>query len=505
MTADQMVREVLVGGPLLTTDLYERVTARGVSRNSARVAVNRMLERRVLHTTPLTFRKNSQLVSLRPLDDGPQALVYLYENGFFGRTGVFDLFETLRLAQPVLDAPQVVKLLNAPARDGTKLDTAFAEEALQLLVDIGAATRTMISPDDPVWVLDKPRLQRASIGTTSAAPDISSWRMKEKFRRALAEQVRTYLFQNGFCSERGTRVVDESSPVVTYATRAFDVLGFSHARGIARWRKENYVPVPFLADVNLERCHGPAARSMIARLDDARSSSPLQPEPVGIVVAKNFDEQAFDVLKKRGVLPWRHDQLMGKQTASALAAALTSTDQLIRQQRLDPKLFEQVLDGAANFGSLFGNLKGQLFELLVAHLYATRGYTIRLSWRVKETATQEFDVDVLATLPNEALVIECKGYAAGKVVPPEEVRRHFERRGPAARHALRNNPILKNPRYRYVFVTTGDFDPESVQHGTSWIINGDTTGQLIDRSQLVAELRDSGNEELLALVDRYLT
>lgn len=68
------------------------------------------------------------------------------------------------------------------------------------------------------------------------------------------------------------------------------------------------------------------------------------------------------------MLVWHQGQLLGEKTAEAIQQTLSIVETLVKKQDVDPNLFALVFDGLENFESLFGNLKGKLFEILVGYL-----------------------------------------------------------------------------------------------------------------------------------------
>jgi hypothetical protein len=191
--------------------------------------------------------------------------------------------------------------------------------------------------------------------------------------------------------------------------------------------------------------------------------------------------------------------------ARGIERTLELTDSLARKAEFDPAAFAEAFEGLDTLRSLFGNVKGDLFTLVVGYAFQRRGYVTRLGWAISNDDGEQFEVDVSAILNNEALIIECKGIEESKLVEDDEVRRHFVGRTPLARQVLRDNREPKIERIRSLVITTGAFEPKTLDDLRTGAIKGraDTTLDIWDRARLVTELRHDGHSQLVQIIDRY--
>jgi len=150
-------------------------------------------------------------------------------------------------------------------------------------------------------------------------------------------------------------------------------------------------------------------------------------------------------------------------------------------------------------------VKGDLFTLIVGYVFQRRGYVTRLGWAISNDDGEQFEVDVSAILNNEALIIECKGIEEGKLVEDDEVRKHFVRRTPLARQVLRDNRELRIERISSLVITTGAFEPKTLDAVMAGAIKGraDTVLEIWDRPRLIRELRHDGHFQLVQIINRY--
>jgi hypothetical protein len=237
--------------------------------------------------------------------------------------------------------------------------------------------------------------------------------------------------------------------------------------------------------------------------------------PVPFVFARRFVHEAFTFLREQGILTWTHSQLLGTKTAEAIQRILSISENIVAQQNLDPQLFTEVFEGFENFQGLFGQLKGKLFELLMAYFHQRRYQETKLAWQIdnstvdgstgKKTAFQQFDVDITAFQDAEAVLVECKGIKIDGQVEEGEVSKHFTRRLPLARSILRNETSRPVRKFKGLVITTGGFDDATVKKYNTgdYKPRPDTTFELWDRTQLLEELRRSDQNELVSIIDRY--
>jgi hypothetical protein len=257
-----------------------------------------------------------------------------------------------------------------------------------------------------------------------------------------------------------------------------------------------------VGDVLVGPCNLAYARGVIRRL--AAIGSRARSFPLAFVLAQVFAEDAFKLLKERGVLPWTHRQFMNRGTADAIEAVMKAVQSFSSAAQMDPEAFEQALEGARYYGEIFGHIKGCMFELLVAHLLRRKGAErVDLSWIV-DGDTEQYDVDVLALRGTAADIVECKGQRADKVVPFDEYARHVEQRVPLARGKLLEASLPQKPtRFRALVVASCGVETEPPLGRTEPRSRADTTIEVWDRARLLEELKAEGLPRLVWLVERF--
>jgi hypothetical protein len=408
------------------------------------------------------------------------------------------------------------------------------------LRELGAVVENATAPD--TWEINRNTIRAAglSFGTTNMSS--AHFAVRERVRYTLAKTVAEFLRENCFVSENGTQVISPSAQVVSFGGVPFDLLGFSFARGLASFHRNPELqslelrPTPIAGDCLVEECNKAYAEAFMRRLKEATSKATNRFVP--FIFAQRFEHEAFGFLRKEGVLMWTHSQLLGRKTAEAVQRVLEITEDIIVQRNINPQLFLEMFEGFENFGSLFGGLKGKMFELMMAYFFQKRSGNVRIGWQVQrdwlESPDQPakvislddieagnyqsenesdllqsptYDIDLVAILMGDAFIVECKGIASDKEVEDGDVRRHFTERTPLTRHLLSQDRLNRIKRFHGIVVTTGGFEDLTFEklRRSEYRSRPDTTLALWDRQELLRQLEIDEQRELIQVVDRFFT
>ena len=482
--------------PVIASDLYDKLERRGYKRALCRATVARLRSAGRIHRARLNLAHNNSILSLDGEFATPRLVKTLVASEFRGRTGLANLIKCLQTTHPVLDRAEAAKL--AVMKIGTLEHPEWRETDALLagLSDLGILVRDA-QHGESLWVSNKEillaaGLQFSNIGVTPAYTFI-----RRKVRFAILKALKDWLMQNTFVSRR-VQVADPEKPVVSYALLPFDLLGFSFASGIGIRKPNGVKPTPVVGDVLLDACNNAYAQSFCSRAREARVVGKMW--PVAFILAKGFTKDAHATLKRNGVLAWATDQLLGKKTAAAIKRILQLSETLLSQKQLKPKAFKEAFEAFENLGGLFGDLKGDIFELMIGYFFQKRGHTTKLGWKV-----DGYDVDLLAQRTTLAIIVECKGISSKSEVPLSEIRRHVERRTPAARRRLSASDDFKPSRFQALVVTTGKFEDRIAKAERSGELHtrADTSLALWDRKVLLRKMQSDGQDVLAKLVKRY--
>jgi hypothetical protein len=162
------------------------------------------------------------------------------------------------------------------------------------------------------------------------------------------------------------------------------------------------------------------------------------------------------------LVPATPETLFGKEVAEGLARlteVLSDAARLSQRPEVFNELFERLgkIEGAAT------NLRGALFEYLVAQLVRHRHSCTVTNGKILQGANGEkAEVDVLAVVANRAVYfIECKGYQPSGIVDDAEVERWLTKHIPFVRKEALQHPDWKSLDLHFEFWTTGKLSLEA--------------------------------------------
>lgn len=138
------------------------------------------------------------------------------------------------------------------------------------------------------------------------------------------------------------------------------------------------------------------------------------------LIADSVSPDALSELRKKGCILAFPEIFLGQEAAASLRELIPLIKNAAIAVTKDPdKVFEQLkrvakLEGAAN------NLRGVIFEFIIAHLHTSDGYNIEMNETVYGSDHKPAEIDVVAKKKKkEIFFIECKGMSPGNLVNHE--------------------------------------------------------------------------------------
>ncbi|MBX7481643.1 hypothetical protein [Qipengyuania qiaonensis] len=271
----------------------------------------------------------------------------------------------------------------------------------------------------------------------------------------LLTAVRDWLRKLGIASYNlvSTRADD---PLPQVGTLAWDLSAPSYLGHMIRFSKEGEVKPGFVAcDVNLtDEMTLAGVTPFIRKCTTLRALRNVGP-CMQILVAERFDNEAFALLRKHGIIAATPSTLFGAEIADALRE-LTSVLVNAAYSLFDSESFEELF---ATLGKIEGaayQLRGTLFEYMVADAAKRNGLGdiwMNRNFKVQGKGTAE--VDVLGVRANHSVTaIECKGYSPRATIPDELFERWLQHNVPIAYKTIRDHPDWKNLPVTFEFWTT---------------------------------------------------
>ncbi len=277
----------------------------------------------------------------------------------------------------------------------------------------------------------------------------------------LLTAVRDWVRKLGLVSyERVTLRDANALPMV--GTFAWDMTAPSYLGHMSRVGKDGAVKPGFFAcDVYLDRQVdvagiGPFIKKCLS-LRTLRNIGPC----MQMFVAERYSGDAFQLLKKHGIIPATPRSLFGDEVAEGLAQ-VTSVLITAARYTLDPvrlnDLFKRLskIEGAAN------QLRGTLLEFMVAGYWRRETDHVWMN-RIFKSEGESAEADVVAVKDGATVTfIECKGYSPYATIPDALVKRWLQNSIPLFYKVAREHPDWKNLNIRFEFWASGRLSDEAI-------------------------------------------
>lgn len=224
-----------------------------------------------------------------------------------------------------------------------------------------------------------------------------------------------------------------------------------------------------------------------------------------IIISRSFSENSWNLLRKSGVSAILLGDVFGKNIDTLLQAMWkTVSESVAPEDQIDD--VEKTLAVAAgtvdDFG-LIGNLKGTLFEFLIALAWKAEGYDVKQQKIVRRMPDDEYEIDIVAIRSGRCKLIECKGHHATYRETQEELSRHFENRCEAAADPYGWHVTNHHADVEAIFVTSGELDDEAEAYAKKTKKSHGIRCTVQTRKQLLAWLDKLGQDHLCEILDKY--
>lgn len=274
----------------------------------------------------------------------------------------------------------------------------------------------------------------------------------------LLKAIRMWARNLGMVSFDKVLLRDEGETIPKVGTFAWDLTGPSYLAPMVQWGKGEKPTPGFIAcDVLLgsvvtEDGLGPFIHKCIT-LRNLKKVGRCLP----VFVAESYTKEAFMKAKGIGVVPATPESLFGTEVAEGLAQ-LTQVLTTAARASVKPEVFDEMFKRLGKIEGAATNLRGALFEYLVAELVRqTISTNVILNKIFKdETGKEAAEVDVLAVAGKHAVYfIECKGYQPAGSIKDDDVERWLTKRIPLIRQQALEHPEWKSMDMHFEFWTTG--------------------------------------------------
>jgi len=274
----------------------------------------------------------------------------------------------------------------------------------------------------------------------------------------LLKAIRMWVRNLGMVSFDKVLMRDEGETIPKVGTFVWDLTGPSYLAPMVQWGKGEKPAPGFIAcDVLLgsvvtEDGLAPFIHKCVT-LRNLKNVGRCLP----VFVAESYTKEAFMKAKGVGVVPATPESLFGTEVAEGLAQ-LTQVLTTAARASIKPEVFDEMFKRLGKIEGAATNLRGALFEYLVAELVRqTISTNVILNKIFKDESGKEAaEVDVLAVAgKRDVYFIECKGYQPAGTIKDDDVERWLTKRIPLIRRQALDHPEWKNMNMHFEFWTTG--------------------------------------------------
>jgi hypothetical protein len=246
----------------------------------------------------------------------------------------------------------------------------------------------------------------------------------------------------------------------TFAGFPFDIFGPSYLRALVDGRPNGpLLPGFIVADVHVGfEMHHKALPYFIRKIQGTEVGR--NRPAIGILVADSFSEQALTLGRREGIIVATPEVLFGRDVAVALQQLVLTLTNVAVAATSNPDVVTNLFDRLGKIEGAAANLRGPLFELIVAHLVTTEGGSIYVGRRAfSSDRLAQADIDVLRRRQQDVGAYECKGRGPGHEENVESVREWVEQKVPIVRDWLLGLEDYASLPQSFHYWTTGRFFP----------------------------------------------
>lgn len=416
-------------GPCVSTDLTDYLmTQYGLSPTAARQRVSRGAPqiKRLAH---LPFARKARFLYHQDDYASPHYWDNLYA-AIFAANGPYARALGAVQAREIVPLAHFIAACGAPIAQKKQLSSC-------VVLDRMVAANVLVQQPIPglgVCVMTKKIYERHQHNLDELAVTTRSRLIAESI---LLDSVREWLRRLAMVSFNTVRTRGVEMPRV--GTFAWDLTAPSYLTSVLTRQKDNGVkPGWVVCDALL--IENAQLKHVEPFLHKARSLNALKNigRTMFILVAQDYDAEAFKALRSAGIIPATPKSLFGEDVANGFREMIQTLNEAAKGV-VDPEKFDQLFSKLGKLEGAVGNMRGAFFELLVAEVVRkTAAGPIKLNKICKgEDGNAEVDVYHL----NEGItaqMIECKGIAPGTLVDDEEVGRWLTTRITRVRHHLQS-------------------------------------------------------------------
>jgi|GEM_PF-4418996 len=321
--------------------------------------------------------------------------------------------------------------------------------------------RDNLLQDGIIWEAKHPVLGQILCLQQPATTDSQVAYARFRSEQALALATKEFLRRNGLTAFGQVRV-RHSGDDAEFGGYAWDITAPTYISPYASSRQDGgrlpgFWVVDCLVGRKVRQRDLDAFLEKIAAARTHRRCRPFTP----MFVADGYEQSAFETGRRAGAVLTTPAMLLGEEAANMLRLLLETLSNPGAIAKKNPKRVADIGERFAALEGAMGNLRGDLFELLVGiAVLAEGGGNISVKREIRSDGNCLTDIDVEVIAGSKAIVVECKGTLSTKQIGVEIVREWFRNTVPKIRAA--RSSAFDGKRETYAFWTSGQFHPDAL-------------------------------------------
>jgi hypothetical protein len=326
---------------------------------------------------------------------------------------------------------------------------------LQRLIDAGFVHETTYADEKLGRVVE---ISRPEIGFA----DVAGFRTRNTLESIMLDGLREWARKNGMASYNAIVIRGEKKQRFV-GPYMWDLTGPSYLLPLRGGDATGKKPGFFVADVFAGHLEKRDIGYFLKKVQGLRATTNVG-RVLPVLFAQGFSGEAITYGHSIGVVLASPQTLFGKHVANAFVDLTKTLANAAAAVSKEPSRLIELLENITEIEGAAGNLRGVLFELIVAFLVRNEGSSIDMGRKAHDPDTgRSADIDILLVKGNrQCITYECKGKGPSVSVTLAEVN-DWIRRIPIFKKHIRSQQSLANNDLRFEFWTSGDIDDDALE------------------------------------------
>lgn len=247
-----------------------------------------------------------------------------------------------------------------------------------------------------------------------------------------------------------------------FAHLRWDLTAPSYLHPLVARSSGKTIPGFVVADTMLANIDKSSLRYFINKCNLLVAQRGVRPT-INILVAEQFESEAFNLGRSRGILLTTPSNLFGTELGAALRDLIAVLSNAAAAVASDPARIDRIVSALSRIEGAAANLRGPLLELIVGMLVKDQGGTIDMGKKIRVNHSGlTAEIDILRVKDAEIWTYECKAKSMDTDVGPIEIKDWLERQLPRIADWVKGEERFSGKQLNCAFWTTGRFSADAL-------------------------------------------